>query len=126
VQWTTGGWLDLGQISSVCRQHGTALVLDLTQSLGVFPFDAESVQPDFAVAATYKWLLGPYSYGVLYVAPQWHGGKPLEENWIQRANARDFARLIQYTDQYERGARRFDMGERANFALVPAVARALQ
>jgi selenocysteine lyase/cysteine desulfurase len=126
VQWTTGGRLDLESISTLCRKHGTALVLDLTQSLGVLPFDAESIQPDFAVAATYKWLLGPYSYGVMYVAPKWHGGKPLEENWIQRANARNFASLVPYTDRYEEGARRFDMGERANFALVPAVAQALQ
>jgi selenocysteine lyase/cysteine desulfurase len=63
------------------------------------------VQPDFAVAASYKWLLGPYSVGLLYVAPKWQGGIPLEENWIQRANARDFASLILYTEDYDSGAR---------------------
>src|SRR5260370_30286397 len=58
TQWTTGGLLDLEALRAACREHETALVLDLTQSLGVYPFDARSVQPDFAVAATYKWLLG--------------------------------------------------------------------
>ena len=86
----------------------------------------KAVQPDFAVAATYKWLLGPYSLGLLYVAPKWQAGKPLEENWIQRANARDFSSLILYTDGYDAGARRFDMGERANFALLPAAKRAIE
>lgn len=81
---------------------------------------------DFAVAASYKWLLGPYSIGLFYVAPKWQDGRPLEENWIQRANARDFASLILYTGNYDEGARRFDMGERSNFALVPSAVRAMK
>ncbi|MGB8008246.1 MAG: hypothetical protein WCF48_14050, partial [Terriglobales bacterium] len=129
-----GGMLDLVRIGAECRKIGAALVLDLTQSLGALPFSArsvkddlqESVQPDFAVAASYKWLLGPYSVGLLYVAPKWQGGIPLEENWIQRANARDFSSLILYTDDYDKGARRFDMGERSNFAGLPAAVQAMK
>jgi selenocysteine lyase/cysteine desulfurase len=134
VQWTSGGRLDLVRIGAACRKLGVALVLDLTQSLGALPFSVGSlkndlqngVQPDFAVAASYKWLLGPYSVGLLYVAPKWLGGIPLEENWIQRANARDFSSLILYTEDYDAGARRFDMGERANFALLPAAVGAMK
>jgi len=126
VQWTSGGKLDLVRIGAACRKIGSALVLDLTQSLGALPFSIREVQPDFAVAANYKWLMGPYTTGLLYVAPQWHGGRPLEENWIQRSNARDFASLILYTDKYDAGARRFDMGERSNFALLPAATRAIK
>jgi len=126
VQWTSGGRLDLVRIGEACRKLGAALALDLTQSLGVLPFDVAAVQPDFAVAATYKWLLGPYSLGVLYVAPKWHGGSPLEEGWIQRDNAQDFSSLVLYSDGYDTGARRFDMGERANFASVPVAVRAMQ
>ncbi|HEY1400128.1 MAG TPA: aminotransferase class V-fold PLP-dependent enzyme [Terriglobales bacterium] len=126
VQWTSGGRLDLVRIGSACRKMGAALVLDLTQSLGALPFSVREVQPDFAVAANYKWLMGPYTTGLLYVAPKWHGGRPLEENWIQRANARDFSSLILYTDKYDECARRFDMGERSNFALLPAATRAMK
>ncbi len=126
VQWTSGGRLDLVRIGEVCRQIGAALVLDLTQSLGALPFSARDVQPDFAVAASYKWLLGPYSIGLLYVAPKRQGGRPLEENWIQRADASDFASLILYTENYDAGARRFDMGERSNFALLPAAVHAMK
>jgi selenocysteine lyase/cysteine desulfurase len=126
VQWTSGGRLDLLRIGDACRKIGAALVLDLTQSLGALPFSVHDVQPDFAVAASYKWLLGPYSVGLLYVAPKWQSGIPLEENWIQRANARDFSSLILYTEDYDAGARRFDMGERSNFALLPAAVRAMK
>jgi selenocysteine lyase/cysteine desulfurase len=126
VQWTSGGKLDLVRIGKACRELGAALALDLTQSLGALPFSVREVQPDFAVAACYKWLLGPYSVGLLYVAPKWQGGVPLEENWIQRANASDFTSLILYTEDYDAGARRFDMGERANFALLPSAVRAMK
>jgi selenocysteine lyase/cysteine desulfurase len=126
VHWTSGGRLDLVRIGEACRKLGAALALDLTQSLGALPFSVRDVQPDFAVAANYKWLMGPYTTGLLYVAPKWHGGRPLEENWIQRANASDFASLILYTENYDEGARRFDMGERSNFALLPAATRALK
>jgi len=126
VQWTSGGRLDLVRIGEACRRLGAALVLDLTQSLGALPFSAGDVQPDFAVAAGYKWLLGPYSTGLLSVAPKWQGGIPQEENWIQRANARDFSSLTLYSEDYDRGARRFDMGERSNFALLPAAVRAMK
>jgi selenocysteine lyase/cysteine desulfurase len=126
VQWTSGGLLDLVRIGEACRKRGTALVLDLTQSLGALPFSVRDVQPDFAVAACYKWLLSPYSTGMLYVAPKWQSGLPLEENWITRSNSRDFSSLILYSDSYDSGARRFDMGERSNFALLPAAVRAMQ
>ena len=126
VHWTSGGQLDLVGIGAACRQVGAALALDLTQSLGALPFSVSDVQPDFAVAASYKWLLGPYTVGMLYVAPKWHNGTPLEEGWIQRANAQDFSSLVLYSDEYDAGARRFDMGERSNFALLPAAVRAMQ
>jgi selenocysteine lyase/cysteine desulfurase len=130
VHWTSGGRLDLARIEQPCRQIGAALVLDLTQSLGVLPFKVGDTQngvaPDFAVAASYKWLLGPYSVGLLYVAPQWHNGRPLEQGWIQRANSRDFSSLILYSEKYDTGARRFDMGERSNFALLPPAIRAME
>ncbi len=123
--WTDGSLVDLVAVGQAARAEGAALALDLTQSAGALPFDVTAVQPDFAVAASYKWLLGPYSLGFLYVAPQHRGGVPLEENWITRAGAEDFARLVDYTEDYQSGARRFDMGERSNFHLMPAAEVAL-
>ena len=75
-------------IGARCREVGSALVVDATQSLGALPLDLAAVRPDFLVCAGYKWLLGPYSLGYLYVAPQHQDGRPLEHNWIAREAAR--------------------------------------
>lgn len=125
VHWIDGGRIDLAAVSKAARSHGAALVLDLTQSLGVMKFAAGAVDPDFAVGAAYKWLLGPYAIGFLYAAPRRQGGRPLEENWINRADSEDFSRLIDYRDAYAPGARRYDMGERSNHQLVPAALASL-
>jgi selenocysteine lyase/cysteine desulfurase len=118
-RWTDGALVDLERVAARCRELGTALVLDVTQSLGALPLDVGAIRPDFLVCPGYKWLLGPYSTGFLYVAPRHQDGRPLEESWIGRAGSEDFARLVDYQDAYQPGARRFDVGERANFALLP-------
>jgi selenocysteine lyase/cysteine desulfurase len=78
------------------------------------------------VSAGYKWLMGPYSQGYLYVAPQHREGRPVELNWIARKGSEDFSRLIDYQEEFQPGARRFDGGERSNFTLVPMAAEALR
>jgi len=126
AHWTDGSSVDLVKVGEVARRHGAALVLDLTQSLGVMPFSVKDVDPDFMIAATYKWLLGPYSYGFIYVAPRHQNGKPLEEGWIVRKGSDDFARLVDYQPEYETGAMRFNMGERSNFMLTPMAIHGLE
>lgn len=124
VHWVCGGVLDLGRVSRAAKAVGSALVLDLTQSISVVDPRVAECDPDFVVAAGYKWLMGPYSLGLLWVAPRHRGGRPVEEGWIVREAAHDFARLVDYRDEYLPGARRFDVGERSNFALVPAATAA--
>lgn len=124
--WTDGTLIDLEAVGARLRQFDGALVIDGCQSVGALPIDVQKVQPDFLVTASYKWLLGPYSHGFLWVAPRWREGEPLEHNWIGRANCRDFAALVNYTDQFSPGARRFDVGEVSNFALLPATLAALE
>lgn len=123
--WTDGALIDLEAVGRKARSHGAALVLDITQSGGVLPFDVQAVQPDFVVCATYKWLLGPYGLGFVYAAPKWHQGRALEEGWINRSGSENFARLVDYQDEYQPGARRFDMGERSSFQLMPMAEAAL-
>ena len=124
-RWTDGALLDLVAIGRRCREVGAALVLDVTQSAGALPFDVQAVDPDFLVAACYKWLLGPYSLGFTYVAPRWQLGQPLEQSWLGRAGSEDFSRLVDYQDEFQEGAIRFDMGERSNFHLMPMATSAL-
>jgi selenocysteine lyase/cysteine desulfurase len=123
--WADGRLVDLVRVGAACRAVGAALVLDLTQSLGALPFDVAAVQPDFAVAAGYKWQLSPYGTGMLYVAPRWQVGEPIEYNWLNRAGSEDFARLVDYREDYQPGARRFDFGECANPPLLMGACAAL-
>lgn len=125
--WTDGGFVDLERIGEKTRAVGAALIVDASQSLGAFPLDVERVQPDFLVSVGYKWLLGPYALGYLYVAPKYREiGVPIENSWLNRADSEDFARLVEYRDEFRSGARRFDVGEFPNFALVPMAIAALE
>ena len=124
--WTDGGHLDLERISQALQQIGARLVLDVTQSLGVIPLDVTRIKIDYLACASYKWLLGPYSIGFLYAAAEHHGGEPLDYNWITREKSENFAGLVDYRDGYQPGARRYDMGERASFILIPMVVAALE
>jgi len=124
--WTDGGYVDLARISPALQHRGARLVLDVTQSLGVLPLDVTRIKIDYLACAAYKWLLGPYSLGFLYAAEQHHGGEPLDYNWITREGSENFAGLVDYRDGYQPGARRFDMGERASFLLIPMLIAALE
>jgi selenocysteine lyase/cysteine desulfurase len=125
--WTDGTLMDVERIGAAARSAGAALVVDASQAAGAHPIDVGVVQPDFLVSVGYKWLMGPYSLGYLYVAPKWHEhGVPIEQSWMSRAGAEDFARLVDYSDAMRPGARRFDMGEFSQFNLLPMACAALE
>ena len=108
-----------------CREVGAALVLDITQSVGAMPIDLAAIDADFLIAGCYKWMMGPYSLGFMHVAPRWHEGRALEQTWLARAGSENFAALVDYQDEYQPGAQRFDMGERSNFHLMPMAIAAM-
>ena len=92
--WTDGGLIDLVAVGAACRRVGAALAIDGTQSVGALPLDIARIDPDYLAVAGYKWLLGPYSLGYLYVAPRRQDGRPIEHNWIARRDSEDFAGLV--------------------------------
>ena len=126
VHWTDGALVDLAAVADRSRALGARLVIDASQSAGAMPIDVGRLRPDFLVTVGYKWLLGPFGVGYLYVAEEHRQGEPIEENWILRAGSEDFARLVDYRDEYQPGARRFDVGERTKFELTPMAIAALE
>ena len=124
--WTDGALIDMEAVGERCVQLGVPLVIDGTQSIGALPFDVKKVKPAFLTAATYKWLLGPYTLAFMYVDDAYLDGIPVEENWVNRANSQDFASLVNYRDEYRPGARRYDMGERSNFISLPMASKAMR
>ncbi len=126
VHWTDGTIFDLLAVGARARDVGAMFVIDGTQSVGAFPFDAAVIKPDALVCASYKWLMGPYATGVAYFGDRFLDGVPLEETWIGRAGSEDFNGLVDYQGEYRPGAVRFDVGENSNFALIPMLAASLE
>ena len=124
--WADGTLVDIQAVSKRCSEVGAALVLDLSQSAGVMPVDFNSVNPDFVITVGYKWLLGPYSFGYMIINKKHRDGQPLEYNWMARENSENFSDLVLYRDSFQPGARKFDVGERSNFVLMPMAIAALK
>ncbi len=124
--WTNGAKIDLVEIGKTCHKFDCVFVTDATQSLGAMPLSIEEVRPDFMVASGYKWLLCPYGFSLLYVSEQWQNSRPLEETWIARDNAENFAALVNYSGRYMPGARRFEMGQKCTPTILPGAIAALE
>ena len=124
--WTDGSLIDLLAVGDAVRSVGAALVLDITQSAGVLPVDVKTIQPDFLVTAAYKWLLGPYSLGFIYVADHRRDGRPLEQTWSGRKGSEDFARLVNYQDARAPGVQHMDMGGKSQLHLMPMAIAAME
>lgn len=124
--WTDGTPIDLVALGAAARSVGAALAVDLSQSLGVLPFDVADVQPDVVAGVTYKWLLGPYGLGYTWFGPRWRDGAPLDQAWANRAGAEDFAGLTVPATGFRTGARRYDVGEASAHQLVGMALAALR
>lgn len=115
VHWSDGGALDLSRIAEAVRQKGAAFLVDATHDAGVRRIDVKTLDPDFLIFPTYKWVLGPYGRAFMYVARRHQNGVPLEQTAPARkgvaAEQKVYFRDLSYAD----GARRYDMGERDHF-----------
>ncbi len=63
----TGDLTDIGWIGTFCRAHGLLLILDASQTAGVFPIDMEAQQIDVVCFTGHKSLLGPQGTGGLCI-----------------------------------------------------------
>jgi selenocysteine lyase/cysteine desulfurase len=115
VHWSDGGAIDMPRVAEAAKAKGSALLVDATHDVGVRRIDVKTLDPDFLIFPTYKWVLGPYGRAFMYVARRWQGGVPLEQTAPARkaVSAEDtvYFRDLAYAD----GARRYDMGERDHF-----------
>jgi selenocysteine lyase/cysteine desulfurase len=126
VHWTDGSLIDLARVAETAHDLGALFVIDASQSAGAMPLDVGALRPDFVISVGYKWLLGPFGRGYLWMAERHRDAEPIEENWISRIDSEDFARLVDYRDDYQPGARRFDVGQRTCFELTPMAVSALE
>jgi selenocysteine lyase/cysteine desulfurase len=122
VHWSDGGALDIARIGVALKQQGAAFLIDATHDVGVRRIDVKSLDPDFLIFPTYKWVLGPYGRAFMYVAKRRQNGVPLEQTAAARkaVSAED---TIYFRDvAYREDARRYDMGERDHFVSMEMAA----
>lgn len=102
----TGYRLDIAAVGAIARELGLLFCLDAIQTAGAFPTPVEEV--DFLSADSHKWMLGPSSAGVVYVAkarqeqlrPSLYGAwNVISPNFIARDEI-----------TFEPGARRYEPG----------------
>ncbi|WP_108658273.1 aminotransferase class V-fold PLP-dependent enzyme [Acuticoccus kandeliae] len=127
VHWFEGMAVDLEAVAVAARAAGASLVVDGTQWVGALPFDVSRVRPDFLSFATYKFLLGPYRLAFLYADPKWQeSGRPIEHHSWNRVGGDKSDFYKPAVAEFLAGARRFDMGERSDFAVLPVAIAAMK
>src|SRR5882672_6574869 len=94
VMYSTGQRLDVAGLAEAAHRNGALLVIDATQSAGGIPIDVGPLEADALIAASYKWLCGPFGVAVMYLAPHLHqrlepglvGFRSHERMWDLRAD----------------------------------------
>lgn len=67
VEYSSGLRYNLREIAELAHRHGAILLVDAIQSLGVVPLDVRREEVDVLASAAYKWLLGPFGAGFVYM-----------------------------------------------------------
>jgi selenocysteine lyase/cysteine desulfurase len=125
IHWMEGLKFDLKAIGEKCRATNTLFIVDGTQSVGALPIDVEAFKIDALICASYKWLLGPYSFGLAYYSEMFNSGEPIEYSWMTRKGGSDFSNLTKYPADFGPDAMRYNVGEFSNFIAMPMIKSAL-
>jgi kynureninase len=108
VTSTTSHRCNLPALIEHGRAHGTITGVDITQGVGIIPFDVGTAGADFVVSSSLKWLCGVSGAGILQV----RNGllqecQPELRGWFSQENAFSWS-LDSFS--YAGDARRFDHG----------------
>lgn len=67
VSTTNGFAHDLKKVCDLAHAHGAYVYVDMVHAAGITPIDLRAAGVDFAAASSYKWLMGDFGLGFLYV-----------------------------------------------------------
>jgi selenocysteine lyase/cysteine desulfurase len=67
VSTTNGFQHDLKKVCDIAHAHGAFVYVDMVHAAGSTPIDLRAAGVDFAAASSYKWLMGDFGLGFLYV-----------------------------------------------------------
>ena len=122
VHYVSGDLQSLDVFAGALHARDAWLVVDGAQAAGAIALDWRALGVDALMVSGYKWTLGPYGVGALWVRPALRDVLlDVNGNWQASPRAHDFARIM---DDYPRGVvphgRRFDVGETASFLNLAA------
>ena len=114
--------LPAADIVRVAREAGALVGFDGAQAAGQFPIDLRETGCDFYAATSYKWCLGPYGIGALFVRRE-----ALPRLAVRRSGAHAPAKVdpAAGTFAFPDAARKFEFGAR-NLPLRIGYGRALR
>ena len=81
----------IDHLANACHRHGARLLVDSYHAIGVIPVNAVSLECDFMIGGSYKYLRGGPGACFLYISPSAldSGLRPLDTGWF--ANSDEFA-----------------------------------
>jgi selenocysteine lyase/cysteine desulfurase len=78
---------DLPLLLAHGRRIGSLVGVDVTQGIGLIPYDAQAPEVDFTVSTSLKWLSGTAGAGILHVRPALlRECQPLLRGWFSQDN----------------------------------------
>lgn len=120
VSYANGLRIPIEPLARKAHQVGARVVVDAYQGAGVVPIDVRTLDADYLIAGTLKYLLGAPGIAFLWVRPGLsHENSPSLTGWFARQNP--FAFTPEVLD-YAADARRFQTGTPAIPAAYAAVA----
>jgi len=127
VDYCDGTRIDLEALGELVHRYGAILVVDGTQGAGALELDLHALPVDVMAVAGYKWLLGPYGTGFVYLRPEVQDRLDLQVvNWCAVEGSEDFDSLPREQFKLPKAARVFDAGETANFLNLYALEASLE
>ncbi|MGH7339423.1 MAG: aminotransferase class V-fold PLP-dependent enzyme, partial [Candidatus Rokuibacteriota bacterium] len=115
VHYVTGELHPLDEFARLAHDAGALLAVDGTQAVGAVAWDWPSRGADALFCSGYKWCLGPYGTGAVWMRPDLRNGLvDVRGNWWANAKARDISTLLEYAPLIRHG-RRFDTSEAAAY-----------
>lgn len=67
VSWINGFQHDLRAVCDLAHRSGALVYVDAIQGAGAVPIDVRASGVDFLACSTFKWLMGDFGFGFLYV-----------------------------------------------------------
>ncbi|MFQ5535320.1 MAG: aminotransferase class V-fold PLP-dependent enzyme [Sphingomonadales bacterium] len=108
VTSTSSKKADLEPLVAHGRRMGSVIGVDITQGIGVLPFDVATPEVDFAISTSLKWLCGVPGAGILYVRPTLIADlRPEFRGWFSQPDPFSW-NLEKF--EYARDIHRFDHG----------------